>query len=372
MTVFNNKKQDHTKKKMFLDGDLGIQRYDEVKYRQFDVLTDKQLGFFWRPEEINLTKDKRDFTELSDHEKHIFTANLKRQILLDSVQGRAPTEAFSPLISVPELEAWVQTWTFMETIHSRSYTHIIRNVYPNPSMVFDTMLDIKEIIDCSTDISKCYDDLIDASLKYKLLGPGKHIVNGEEIIVDLYELKKKIWLTINSVNILEGIRFYGSFICSWAFGELKQMEGNSKIIKLICRDENLHLASTQSLLKILPKDDKDFAKIAKETKTQCEQMFIDAANQEKLWMDYIFKDGSMIGLNAPILKNYIEWITTKRMRDVGLTSPYKGGGNPIPWSTRWISGIEVQTANQETENDSYILGGTKQDVEEDTFKDFKI
>ena len=372
MTVFNNNKRDHTKSKAFLDGGVNIQRYDVVKYRQFEKFTDKQLGFFWRPEEVDILKDAKDFKDLTDHERHIFTANLKRQILLDSVQGRAPTEAFGPLISIPELEAWIQTWTFSETIHSRSYTHIIRNVYSDPSKVFDSILDIKEIVDCSDDISENYDALIKASLEYQLLGEGKHKINGKEVIVDLYDLKKKLWLTINSVNILEGVRFYVSFACSWAFAELKKMEGNAKIIKFICRDENLHLASTQALLKILPMDDEDFAKISKETKAECEQMFVDAVEQECAWADYLFKDGSMIGLNAEILKDYVEWTANKRMKDIGLTSPYKGGSDPLPWTQNWISGGDVQVAPQETEISSYITGGTKQDIDGDTFKGFNL
>jgi ribonucleoside-diphosphate reductase beta chain len=205
MSVFNSTKKNHLESKAFLDpsGGVNIQRYDAVKYKAFDKLTDKQLGFFWRPEEVDIGKDNKDFKDLTAHEQHIFTANLKRQILLDSVQGRAPTEAFGPLISIPELEAWVQTWTFSETIHSRSYTHIIRNVYPDPSKIFDEMLDIKEITDCSDDISKNYDDLIQTSLAFQLMGEGTHTINGKKVEVDLYDLKRKLWLTINSVNILE-------------------------------------------------------------------------------------------------------------------------------------------------------------------------
>ncbi len=372
MTVFDSKKRDHLESKAFLDGGVNVQRYDTVKYRQFDKFTDKQLGFFWRPEEVDILKDAKDFKDLTDHEKHIFTANLKRQILLDSVQGRAPVEAFGPLISIPELEAWVQTWTFSEKIHSRSYTHIIRNVYSDPAKVFDELLDIPEIVECAGDISNYYDDLCDKSLHYQLLGEGTHKVNGKSVEVDLYELKKALWLAINSVNILEGIRFYVSFACSWAFAELKKMEGNAKIIKFICRDENVHLASTQAMLKLLPKDDKDFAKIAKETKSQCEKMFVEAVEQECAWADYLFKDGSMIGLNAQLLKDYVEWTAHKRMLAVGLTSPYKGGSNPLPWTQNWISGAEVQVAPQETEISSYVIGGTKQDVDTETFKGFSL
>jgi len=371
MSVFNsNNKQDHTKAKAFLDpsGGVTIQRYDMLKYKQFDKLTDKQLGFFWRPEEVDCHKDANDFNNLTDNERHIFTSNLKRQIILDSVQGRAPVEAFGPLVSIPELEAWIQTWTFSETIHSRSYTHIIRNVYANPSKVFDEMMNIPEITDCADAISTNYDELIDLSLKYQLLGEGKHTVNGKKVDVDLYELKKALYKTLMSVNILEGVRFYVSFACSWAFAELKKMEGNAKIIKLIARDENLHLASTQSLLKILPKDDKDYIKIAKETEKECIQMFVDAVDQEKAWAEYLFKDGSMIGLNTQLLSDYIEWICCKRMIAVNLKCPYVvPQSNPLPWTQKWIAGADVQVAPQETEITSYIQGGVKQDVSEDTF-----
>ena len=371
MSVFNsNNKQDHTKAKAFLDpsGGVTIQRYDMLKYKQFDKLTDKQLGFFWRPEEVDCHKDANDFNNLTDNERHIFTSNLKRQIILDSVQGRAPVEAFGPLVSIPELEAWIQTWTFSETIHSRSYTHIIRNVYANPSKVFDEMMNIPEITDCADAISTNYDELIDLSLKYQLLGEGKHTVNGKKVEVDLYELKKALYKTLMSVNILEGVRFYVSFACSWAFAELKKMEGNAKIIKLIARDENLHLASTQSLLKILPKDDKDYIKIAKETEEECIQMFVDAVEQEKAWAEYLFKDGSMIGLNTVLLGEYIEWICCKRMIAVNLKCPYSvSQSNPLPWTQKWIAGADVQVAPQETEITSYVQGGVKQDVSEDTF-----
>src|SRR5210317_1935752 len=361
MTVLNTKNRvDHTKVKMFLDPSGGpvVQRYDTLKYKQFEKLTDKQLGFFWRPEEVDILKDTTDFKNLTDHEKHIFTSNLKRQILLDSVQGRSPNLAFLPIVSIPELETWIETWAFSEKIHSRSYTHILRNVYSDPIKVFDEMLDIKQIVDCSDSITENYDKLIE----YNLLrdkGSKKY---------DLYEHKKRIWMCLMSVNIIEGVRFYVSFACSWAFAELKRMEGNAKIIKLIARDENVHLASTQQMLKFLPQDDKDFEKIQKETAEECKQMFIDAVEQEKAWADYLFKDGSIIGLNAELLKQYVEFIAAKRMRAVNLEAIYNSGTNPLPWTQAWITGGSVQVAPQETEISSYVIGGTKQDVDNKTFK----
>ena len=374
MSVLNSTKRDHTTSLAFLDpkGGVGLQRYDTLKYRQFDKLTDKQLGFFWRPEEVDVLRDAKDFKDLTPNEQHIFTSNLKRQILLDSVQGRAPVESFGPIVSLPELENWIITWTFSETIHSRSYTHIIRNVYSDPSKIFDTMMDIKEINECGDDITAYYDDLIEYSSWYNLLGEGKHKVNGKTVEIDLYELKKKLWMCLASVNVLEGIRFYVSFACSWAFAELKKMEGNAKIIKFIARDENVHLASTQQLMKLLPSDDKDFVKIAKECEPELIKMFEDAVEQEKQWANYLFKDGSMIGLNAQLLKEYVEWIAHKRMTAVGLPSSYKGGSNPLPWTQKWIAGGDVQVAPQETEISSYVVGGTKQDVDSDTFKGFSL
>lgn len=368
MSVFDiNNKSDHTKSLAFLDpnGGVTIQRYETMKYPAIDKLTDKQLSFFWRPEEVDTLRDAKDFKSLTPHEQHIFTSNLKRQILLDSVQGRAPSVAFGPICSLPELENWITTWTFSETIHSRSYTHIIRNVYSQPSIIFDELMDIAEIVDCAKDISKNYDELIELN---NLYASDPKAYKGNE-----YRHKRALWLALMSVNILEGVRFYVSFACSWAFAETKRMEGNAKIIKFIARDENLHLAGTQLLLKTLPKDDSDFIQIAEETKEEATKMFVDAADQEKAWAKYLFKDGSMIGLNEQLLNDYVEWITTRRMQSVGLQSPYKvGKENPLPWTQKWISGMEVQVAPQETEISSYTIGAVKQDVNENTFKGISL
>jgi ribonucleoside-diphosphate reductase beta chain len=375
MTVLNLKKdRDHTRSLAFLDpeGGIGMQRFDTLKYRQFDKLTDKQLGFFWRPEEVDVLRDAKDFKDLSAYEQHIFTSNLKRQILLDSVQGRSPSLGFLPLTTLPELETWITTWTFNETVHSRSYTHLIRNVYSDPGRVFDEMLDIAEIVDCAHNITKYYDDLIEYSLWYQTLGVGNHVVNGKTVNVDEYELKRRIWLAIASVNVLEGIRFYVSFACSWAFAELKKMEGNAKIIKFIARDENVHLASTQQLLKILPGDDPDFAKIREETQDEMISMYESAIQQEKNWAKFLFKGGSMIGLNEQLLCDYVDWIGNKRMTAVGLPTRSKGGSNPLPWTAKWIAGADVQVAPQETEITSYVIGGTKQDVDSNTLSGLSL
>jgi ribonucleoside-diphosphate reductase beta chain len=364
LSVFNTSKQkSHLERLCFFDDPVDVARYDKVKYPAFEKLTEKQMSFFWRPEEVELSRDSKDFKGLTDHEKHIFTSNLKRQILLDSVQGRAPSLAFLPICSLPELETWIQAWAFFETIHSKSYTHIIRNVYSDPSKVFDEMLDVQEIVDCAKSISKYYDALITANNQLALFKPDKK---------HMYDHKKALWLCLNAVNALEGVRFYVSFACSWNFAELKKMEGNAKIIKFIARDENIHLASTQQLLKILPKEDEDFAQIADETREECAQLFVEVVEQEKAWAQYLFKDGSMIGLNEKLLCDYVEWIAHKRMTAIGLPSPYNGGSNPLPWTQKWIAGSDVQVAPQETEITSYIVGGVKSDVTNDSFKGFSL
>jgi len=367
MSVFNKKVKSHLDCNMFFDEAVDIARYDQVKYPQLDKLTDKMLGFFWRPEEVDITKDRLDFSKLDAHEKHIFTSNLKRQILLDSVQGRGPSETMMSIASLPEIEPLLQSWTFQETIHSRSYTHIIRNIYANPSNIFDEISEISEILDCADSISKYYDESIEASTYYKLLGVGIHTINGKEVEISEYDVRKKLWLCLNSINILEGVRFYVSFACSWAFAELKKMEGNAKIIKLIARDENVHLAASQLMLKLLVKECPIFAQIAKDCEKEVISMFEHAVEQEKEWSKYLFNDGSMLGLNENILSQYVEWIASRRMRVLGYHSPYKvGQANPLPWTEKWIGGGNVQVAPQETEISSYVIGGVKQDVTPDT------
>ena len=270
---------------------------------------------------------------------------------MDSVQGRGPNLAFLPICSLPEVENWIETWSFFETIHSRSYTHIIRNIYANPSIVFDTLLDVKEIVDCAEDVSKYYDDLM---VQNAMIGSEGY---------DLMTHKRALWMAMVSANALEGIRFYVSFACSWAFAELKKMEGNAKIIKFIARDENTHLAATTHILKMMKKEDPDFVTIAKEMEQDMIDLYVSVVDQEKEWAHYLFKNGSMIGLNEAILSNYIEWIGCKRMRAVGLTCPTTTSKqNPLPWTEHWIAGSNVQVAPQETEITSYVTGGVKQDA----------
>lgn len=358
--VFNLDAKNHLEAKMFLDGGAPkIARYENLKYPQIDKFTERQMGFFWKPEEVDLTKDRIDFKNLPEEQKHIFESNLRRQILLDSVNQRGPAETLLPICSLPELESWLETWSANEAIHSRSYTHILRNVHPDPSKVFDGLTEIKEIVECARDVSYYYDNLHQWNIKkfaveYGILPKAEY---------DEYEHKKALWLAIASINALEGIRFYVSFACSWAFGELKIMEGNAKIIKLICRDENLHLGFTQFLLKTLPKDDPDYEKIKNETLDEVKKMFNGVVNQEIEWANYLFKYGSMIGLSDKILKDYVLYIAAKRARSVNIPVEFEHpSSNPLPWTKYWIGGKEVQVAPQETEITSYLISDVARDV----------
>jgi len=376
MTVFNSNKVDTKRQPMFFGQPLGVQRYDSYKYPLFDKLTQQQLGYFWRPEEVSLQKDRSDYAHLRPEQKHIFTSNLKYQILLDSVQGRGPGMAFIPYCSLPELEACMEVWGFMEMIHSRSYTYIIKNVYPDASEVFDTILDNKKILDRAKSVTESYNDFINNAQVYGSGNDWKYQLEGVTTAQGtLYELKRKLYRAIMNVNILEGIRFYVSFACSFAFGELKLMEGSAKIISLIARDENQHLVLTQNIInKWKEGDDPDMQKIAKEEEENTYEMFRNAVNQEKSWAEYLFKDGSMIGLNDKLLHQYVEWIANRRMRAIGMKPLYDiaAKNNPLPWTEHWISSKGLQVAPQETEVESYIVGGIKQDVTKNTFAGFKL
>ena len=360
---------------MFFGQPVNVARYDQQKYAIFEKLIEKQLSFFWRPEEVDISQDRLDYQGLPEHEKHIFISNLKYQTLLDSIQGRSPNVAFLPLVSLPELETWIETWAFSETIHSRSYTHIIRNIVPDPSVIFDDIVSNENIRLRAADIASYYDDLIGPSMLYAQLGVGEHVINGKTHRISEYELKKKTYLCLMSVNILEAIRFYVSFACSFAFAERKLMEGNAKIIRLIARDEALHLTGTQHLLNIMRsgQDDPDFAKIARETEQECFEMFKRAATQEKLWAEYLFRDGSMIGLNKDILSQYVEYITNLRMTAVGLAPAFaQVKHNPIPWINTWLSSDTVQVAPQEVELSSYLVGQIDAQVSPDDLSDIEL
>ena len=375
-SIFNQKISDTLTQPMFFGDTVNIARFDKQKFEMFEKLTEKQLSFFWRPEEIDVSKDKIDFSKLLPNERHIFISNLQYQILLDSVQGRSPTIAFLPIVSLPEVENWIETWAFSETIHSRSYTHIIRAIVNEPGVVFDDIMKTDEIIQRATSVSKNYDELIKYTQAYCLYGEGKHKLKDEEIEVDLYDIKRMLYLTLMSVNILEAIRFYVSFACSFAFAERKVMEGNAKIIKLIARDEALHLTSTQHMINLMKsgKDDPDLKKIAKECEPEVIQMFKDATQQEKDWADYLFRDGSMIGLNAEILKDYLEYITNVRMSSLDLKPIFEHRSNPLPWMKQWLDSDNVQVAPQETEITSYLVSAIDNTINEDDndFSDFKL
>ncbi len=376
MTVFNSEEVDTKKQPMFFGKPLGIQRYDSYKYPIFDKLTTQQLGYFWRPEEVSLQKDRADYQTLRPEQKHIFTSNLKYQIMLDSVQGRGPGMAFIPYCSLPELEACMEVWGFMEMIHSRSYTHIIKNIYPDPSDVFDHILNDDRIVERAMTVTQAYNDFINAAHHYDSTNDWQHAIEGVPYAqVSRYELKRKLFRAVANVNILEGIRFYVSFACSFAFGELKLMEGSAKIISLIARDENQHLAITQNILKKWREgDDPDMKKIFKEEEQWLIGAFENCVNQEKLWAEYLFKNGSMIGLNDKLLQQYVEWIANRRMKAIGLKPIYDvpAKNNPLPWTEHWISSKGLQVAPQETEVESYIVGGIKQDVTENTFAGFSL
>ena len=376
MTVFNTEQVNTKKQPMFFGKPLGIQRYDSYKYPVFDKLTTQQLGYFWRPEEVSLQKDRGDYHTLRPEQKHIYTSNLKYQIMLDSIQGRGPGMAFIPYCSLPELEACMEVWGFMEMIHSRSYTYIIKNVYSDPSEVFDKIVTDDRILERASSVTAAYDDFIsgahqyDNSTMWELATEG-HIAGK----IDRYELKRKLYRAVANVNILEGIRFYVSFACSFAFGELKLMEGSAKIISLIARDENQHLAITQNILnKWKQGDDPEMKQIMKEEEEWTYKAFDNAVNEEKRWADYLFKDGSMIGLNDKLLQQYVEWIANRRLVAIGLKRQYDvpAKNNPLPWTQHWISSKGLQVAPQETEVESYVVGGIKQDVKKDTFSGFQL
>ena len=376
MTVFNTKHVDLKKQPMFFGAPLGIQRYDTYKYPIFDKLTQQQLGYFWRPEEISLSKDRGDYLTLRPEQKHIYTANLKYQIMLDSVQGRGPGMAFIPYCSLPELESAMTIWETMEMIHSRSYTYIIKNIYSDPSEVFDTILDDQNILERAKSVTEAYDDFIRAAQEYSSGNQWQHQLEGVSSAKDtLYELKRKLYRAVINVNILEGIRFYVSFACSFAFGELKLMEGSAKIISLIARDESQHLVLTQNIIKNwLNGDDADILQIAKEEESWTVEQFKKTVDEEKAWAQYLFKDGSIIGLNDKLLNSYVEYIANRRMRAIGLKPVFDTpmSNNPLPWTQHWLSSKGLQVAPQETEVESYVIGGIKQDVKKDTFAGFQL
>ncbi len=376
MTVFNTDKVDTTKGQMFFGPPLGVQRYDKFRYPIFDKLTQNQLGFFWRPEEVSLQKDRADYQTLNDAQKHIFTSNLKYQILLDSVQGRGPGMAFMPYCSLPELEGCMNIWQTMEMIHSRSYTHIIKNVYPDPSEVFDKILDDEQILKRAQSVTAAYDDFINDAHRYDTSNWWRPDWQGTASAAwEKKELKRKLYRAVANVYILEGIRFYVSFACSFAFGELKLLEGSAKIIGFIARDESQHMIVTQNILnKWREGDDPEMVEVANEEKDYVYNMFRNSVEEEKLWAEYLFKDGSIIGLNDKLLQRYVEWTANRRLKAIGFKAIFDTpiANNPLPWTAHWLSSKGMQVAPQETEVESYLIGSIKQDVKKDTFSGFKL
>ena len=370
--LINTTNHDHMSQPLFFGDNIGIARYDRVKYPWIDKLTDKMNGFHWLPTVRDLTKDGPDFRSMNSTQQHIWLSNIKRQIVLDSIQGRAISQAFMPIASVPELEPLLKTWEYFETIHSRTYTHVIRNVLPDPSIVFDNILNNEEIVKTTANLTKYYDDYISCLNKFVVymdecdLG-WEHFDNNSTIMINggcttFRDLKTKFFKCLMSVNILEGLRFYVSFACSFAFAQKNLMEGNAGLIKLICRDENLHVAITQKIIKTLRTEDPFFERLFQDSKKEFTQMFVDTVNEEKEWAEYLFKDGSMIGLNKEILGHYIEYIANRRMKSVGLDAMYKQPTNPLVWMEQWTGSKNVQVAAQETEITSYIIGGVDSDL----------
>jgi ribonucleoside-diphosphate reductase beta chain len=378
-TTFSKISNDAMKEPMFFGNPVNVARYDQQKFEVFEKLIEKQLSFFWRPEEIDVSRDRIDFMNLPEHEQHIFISNLKYQTLLDSIQGRSPNIALLPIVSLPELETWIETWSFSETIHSRSYTHILRNLFTDPSEVFDDIVTNEEIQKRATDIAGYYDELIHAVQYMQLIGledsrtPYINL-DGEEEVLTLRTIKKKLYLCMCSINALEAVRFYVSFACSFAFAERDLLEGNAKIIKLIARDEALHLNSTQQILNLWAdgKDDPEMAEIALECFQEGQDIFITAAEQEKEWANYLFKDGSMIGLNKEILCQYVEYISNQRMRAIGYPPAFEERTNPIPWINHWLVSDNVQVAPQEAEISSYLVGQINSKVDQEDLEKFEL
>lgn len=373
-STFRKEKNDPLKEPIFFGNSVNIARFDQQKHSIFERLVERQISFFWRPEEIDLSRDRVDFQKMTDAEKHIFTSNLKYQTLLDSVQGRSPNIAFLPITSLSEFELWVTAWSFFESIHSRSYTHIMRNVYNDPSTVFDGIVEDPQILKRAEDVSKYYDDLIFATQLWQTLGEGVHEVNGVRHEITMRNLKRKLYLCMQSVNALEAIRFYVSFACTFAFAERSICEGSSKVLRLIARDENLHLSSTQHVINLWRKgkDDPEMVEVAEELQDEATNIFLNTVEQEKEWAKYLFKNGSMIGLNEAILCEYVEYIASIRMSAIGLESPYDVKSNPLPWMNSYLNSDNVQVAPQESEISSYLVGQIDSTVNENEFADFDL
>jgi ribonucleoside-diphosphate reductase beta chain len=344
-----NTKTDYLNRKMFLDpaGQVTIQRFEEVKYKKIADFEATARGFFWQPEEISLSKDANDFKEASDAVKHIFTSNLLRQTALDSLQGRGPSQIFTPVVSLPELEALVYNWTFYETnIHSKSYSHIIRNIYNVPKDVFNTIHDTKEIVDMASSVGNYYDKLHVINCRKEL---GEDIPEKEHI--------KAIWMALHASYALEAFRFMVSFATSLAMVENKIFIGNGNIISLILQDELLHKGWTAFLINQVIKEDPRFAAIKPECEAEVYQLYLDVIREEKEWATYLFKLGPVIGLNANILRDFVDYTAVDALKQIGIkyTNPAPKT-TPIPWFNKHSDTSKKQTALQESESTNYVIG----------------
>ena len=353
-----SKPTNYLKRKMFLDpeGPVTVQRFEEVKYPKIQKYEELARGFFWVPEEISLTKDKMDHKEASDAVKHIFTSNLLRQTALDSIQGRAPFQVFGPVCSIPELEALALTWSFFETsIHSKSYSHIIRNVYGVPKDEFNKIHDTAEIINMAASVGKYYEELHQLNCRKEL---------GEEIV--LHDHKKAIWMALHASYALEALRFMVSFATSLAMVENKIYIGNGNIISLILQDELLHTEWTAWLINNVIKDDPDFISIEEECKEEVYAMYLEVIAEEKAWADYLFKLGPVIGLNADILKNFVDYTAFIRLKEIGIKYlEDHPKTTPIPWFNKHTNINKKQSALQETESTNYVIGVMSNEVSYD-------
>ena len=365
---FNKKKVDHTKEFMFFGEQPNVSRFDVARFDIFNKLYEKQLGFFWQPSEVDLSKDSRDFKSLPENEQHIFVKNLLFQSLLDSVQSRAPALALIPHVSTPELESMIEMWTAFESLHNFSYQWIVKGVFSDASNILDDIVVDPHILTRADAVTKYYDDFLDYSAWYRVLGPGIHRVNDLEVVMSERELKRRLLLCIASINVLEGVRFYASFACSFAFAERGLMEGNAKVISLIARDENLHLAITQNILKKWAngEDDPEMAELWAENVDVITQMYTDCVESDKDWSRYLFQHGPMLGLTEDILNEYSGYIAGKRMRAIGLKHNFPSK-NPLGWTDKYLNGADNQVAPQEAEISNYVIGAVSHDISESDF-----
>lgn len=369
-TVFNTNQVDIMTEPMFLGSGLGIARYDQQRHKVFEDLIEKQLSFFWRPEEVNVMMDRGQFEKLPQHQQNLFTDNLKYQSLLDSIQGRAPSAVFAPLISDPSLDTWFQTWTFSETIHSRSYTHIMRNLFTDPAKIFDEIVLDEAIMKRAESIGVYYDAVTEAHRKW--LNAQDRCFNPDNIEIKQakHELMKAMYLCMHVVNALEAIRFYVSFACTFNFHKnMEIMEGNAKIMKFIARDEQLHLKGTQYQIRQwqLGTDGDEWVQVAKECEEEAVRIFMEVNQQEKDWAIHLFRDGGLPGLNVEILHKFIDYLTVSRMKAVGLPCSIvlESTHHPIPWIREYLNSDTVQAAPQEVEISSYLVAQIDNDVDSD-------